>query len=73
MRRSRAFFPPAPSHFNNLIGNTVKCGGPGLKVGVDEVGGEVQIPVEGTGSGVPNSGNEAVFHRYEQQKHGVGL
>ncbi|MCK9342613.1 MAG: ATP-binding protein, partial [Massilibacteroides sp.] len=60
--------------FNNLIGNAIKHGGPDVKVAVrvEEQNGEVQISVEDTGPGVPDEDKKAIFHRYEQQKRGVG-
>jgi PAS domain S-box-containing protein len=60
--------------FNNLIGNAVKHGGPDVKVAVrvEECDDEVQISVEDTGPGVPDEDKKAIFHRYEQQKRGVG-
>ena len=63
-----------PVIFNNLIGNAVKHGGPDVEVEirVDEVDGEVRVSVEDTGQGVPDMEKEAIFHRYEQQKRGVG-
>ncbi|NLM29780.1 MAG: PAS domain-containing protein [Methanomicrobiales archaeon] len=63
-----------PVVFNNLIGNAVKHGGSDVEVEirVDEVDGEVQISVEDTGPGVPDSEKDAIFRRYEQQKRGVG-
>lgn len=63
-----------PVIFDNLIGNAVKHGGPDVevKIRVDEVNGEVQVSVEDTGQGVPDMEKEAIFHRYEQQKRGVG-
>ncbi|MCM2466887.1 PAS domain S-box protein [Methanoculleus oceani] len=63
-----------PVVFNNLIGNAVKHGGPDVRVTVrvEGVNGEVQISVEDTGPGVPDADKEAIFHRYEQHKRGVG-
>ena len=63
-----------PVVFNNLIGNAIKHGGPGVEVAVrvEDLNGEVQISVEDTGPGVPDEDKEAIFHRYEQQKRGVG-
>jgi len=63
-----------PVVFNNLIGNAVKHGGPGVEIAVrvaDE-GGFVRVSIEDTGPGVPNCEKDAIFHRYEQQKRGVG-
>ncbi|PKL57297.1 MAG: hypothetical protein CVV35_00835 [Methanomicrobiales archaeon HGW-Methanomicrobiales-6] len=63
-----------PVVFNNLIGNAIKHGGPdvGVAVRVEECGDEVRISVEDTGPGVPDEDKEAIFHRYQQQKRGVG-
>lgn len=60
--------------FNNLIGNAVKHGGPGVEIAVrvEEQNGDVLITVEDTGPGVPDGDKEAIFHRYEQKKRGVG-
>lgn len=60
--------------FNNLISNAIKHGGPDVEVAVrvEELNGEVQISVEDTGPGVPDEEKEAIFHRYEQHKRGVG-
>ncbi|MDV2480724.1 PAS domain S-box protein [Methanoculleus sp. Wushi-C6] len=59
---------------SNLIGNAVKHGGPGVAVTVrtEDAGEFVRVSVEDTGPGVPDGEKEAVFHRYEQQKRGVG-
>ncbi len=63
-----------PVVFDNLIGNAMKHGGPDIDVAirVEAVDGEVQISIEDTGPGVPDGEKEAIFHRYEQQKRGVG-
>jgi PAS domain S-box-containing protein len=60
--------------FDNLIGNAVKFGGPGvaIAIGTEEEGGFVRVTVDDTGPGVPDSEKNAIFHRYEQQKRGVG-
>ncbi|MDN7025781.1 PAS domain S-box protein [Methanoculleus sp. FWC-SCC1] len=60
--------------FTNLIGNAVKFGGPDvtITVRVDEEDGFVRVTVADTGPGVPDEEKEAIFHRYEQQKRGVG-
>ena len=60
--------------FTNLIGNAVRFGGPGVVVAVrvEEKDGLVQVSVEDTGPGVPDDEKDAIFHRYEQQKRGVG-
>ncbi|MCK9277916.1 MAG: PAS domain-containing sensor histidine kinase [Methanoculleus sp.] len=63
-----------PEVFVNLIGNAVKHGGPDVAVtirtGEDE--GCVWVSVEDTGPGVPDDQKEAIFHRYEQKRRGVG-
>jgi len=63
-----------PVVFNNLIGNAIKHGGPDVEIAVrvEEVNGGVQVSVEDTGPGVPDEDKEAIFHRYEQHKRGVG-
>jgi PAS domain S-box-containing protein len=63
-----------PEVFSNLIGNAVKHGGPGVAVTIrtedaDEL---VRVSVEDTGPGVPDDEKDEIFHRYEQQKRGVG-
>lgn len=60
--------------FNNLIGNAVKHGGPGVTVTVrvEEMDSNVLVSVEDTGPGVPDEAKKAIFHRYEEQKRGVG-
>jgi PAS domain S-box-containing protein len=63
-----------PVVFTNLIGNAIKHGGPGVEVAVavEEENGEVLVTVADTGPGVADGDKEAIFHRYEQQKRGVG-
>ncbi|KAF5087460.1 Adaptive-response sensory-kinase SasA [anaerobic digester metagenome] len=63
-----------PVVFNNLLGNAMKHGGLGVGVAirVEEKDGEVLVTVEDTGPGVPDEEKEAIFHRYQQQKRGVG-
>jgi len=63
-----------PEVFNNLIGNAIKHGGPDVRIAirVEECDDEVRISVEDTGRGVPDEDKKAIFHRYEQQKRGVG-
>ncbi len=60
--------------FNNLISNAVKHGGPGVEitVRVEDAGETVLVSVEDTGPGVPDTDKDAIFHRYEQKKRGVG-
>ena len=59
---------------NNLIGNAVKHGGPGVEIAVrvEEKDGMVRVSVEDTGPGIPDDEKQAIFHRYEQKKRGVG-
>ena len=63
-----------PVVFNNLIGNAVKHGGPGVEIAVrvEEEDGFVRVSVEDDGPGVPDEEKDAIFRRYEQQKRGVG-
>jgi PAS domain S-box-containing protein len=63
-----------PEVFTNLIGNAVKHGGPGVAVAVrtEEEDGFVRVTVADTGRGVPDGQKGEIFHRYEQQKRGVG-
>ncbi|MDN7025775.1 PAS domain S-box protein [Methanoculleus sp. FWC-SCC1] len=60
--------------FANLIGNAVKFGGPGVEVAVrvEEEDGLVRVSIEDTGPGIPDTDKQAVFHRYEQKRRGVG-
>ncbi len=60
--------------FNNLIGNVVRFGGPEVvvTVRVEEEDGSVVVTVADTGPGVPDDEKDAIFHRYEEQKRGVG-
>ncbi len=60
--------------FANLIGNAVKFGGPGVEVAIrtEEADGLVRVSVEDTGPGIPDADKQAVFHRYEQKRRGVG-
>jgi PAS domain S-box-containing protein len=63
-----------PEVFSNLIGNAVKYGGPGVAITIrtEDVNGLVRVSVEDTGPGVPDEEKDAIFHRYEQKKRGVG-
>jgi PAS domain S-box-containing protein len=63
-----------PEVFSNLIGNAMKHGGPDVAVTVrtEEKDGCVLVSVEDTGPGVPDDEKDAIFHRYEEQKRGVG-
>ncbi len=60
--------------FNNLIGNAVKHGGLDVEitVRVEDMDEFIRVTVEDTGPGVPDDEKDAIFHRYEQQKRGVG-
>jgi PAS domain S-box-containing protein len=60
--------------FDNLIGNAVKHGGPGVEITVrtEDTDGCVLVSVEDTGPGVPDEEKDAIFHRYEKKKRGVG-
>ncbi|WP_292366216.1 MULTISPECIES: PAS domain-containing sensor histidine kinase [unclassified Methanoculleus] len=71
-----------PEIFTNLIGNAVKHGGPGVKIGITvedaEEEGMVQVSVADTGPGVPDDAKEAMFSRFEQGEtrgsgQGLGL
>ncbi|KLK88899.1 histidine kinase [Methanoculleus sediminis] len=67
-----------PEIFTNLIGNSIKFGGPEVEItiGVEERDGEVQISVEDTGPGIPDGLKEAIFMRFgksRQRKSGQGL
>ena len=63
-----------PEVLSNLIGNAVKHGGPGVAITVrtEDTDGFVRVTVADTGPGVPEIDKQAIFHRYEQQKRGVG-
>ncbi len=69
-----------PTVFMNLIGNSVKFGGPDVEIVVraEERDGEVLISVEDDGPGVPDDVKEKLFHRFERGKargkgDGLGL
>jgi PAS domain S-box-containing protein len=66
--------------FMNLIGNSVKFGGPDVEIVVraEERDGEVLVTVEDTGPGVPDDVKEKLFQRFERGKargrgDGLGL
>ena len=66
--------------FMNLIGNSVKFGGPDVEIVVraEERDGEVLVTVEDNGPGVPDEMKEKLFHRFERGKargkgDGLGL
>jgi len=70
--------PLLPEVFTNLIGNSIKFGGPEVEVAVrvEESGDEVRVSVEDTGPGIPDGMKEAVFMRFgqsRQRKSGQGL
>jgi len=60
--------------FANLIGNAAKFSWPDVAIAIrtDETNGGLLVSVEDTGPGVPDEDKEAIFHRYEQKKRGVG-
>jgi len=69
-----------PTIFTNLIGNSVKFGGPDVEIVVraKEWGGEVLVSVEDNGPGVPDDVKGKLFHRFERGKargrgEGLGL
>jgi PAS domain S-box-containing protein len=64
--------------FVNLIGNSIKFGGPDVKITVkaEEIEGNVLISVEDTGCGIPDEQKQAVFtvfQRNSQKASGRGL
>ncbi len=64
--------------FTNLIGNSLKFGGPevGITIRVEEWESEVGITVEDTGPGIPDDLKPRVFQRYQRgttKKSGKGL
>jgi PAS domain S-box-containing protein len=63
-----------PEVLSNLIGNAMKHGGPAVVVTIrtEEADGFVRVTVADTGPGVPDDEKDAIFHRYEEQKRGVG-
>ncbi|MDN5340653.1 MAG: hypothetical protein PWQ30_1762 [Euryarchaeota archaeon] len=67
-----------PEVFTNLIGNSIKFGGPEVEitVRVEENDGEVVVSVEDTGPGIPDAMKDAIFMRFgqsRQRKSGQGL
>ncbi len=61
--------------FNNLIGNAVKFGEPGVEINVrvEKGDGKVLVSVEDTGPGIPDEVKEKLFTRFERGKaHGRG-
>ena len=64
--------------FANLIGNSIKFGGPDVKITVkaEEQDGKVLVSVEDTGCGIPDEQKQAVFtvfQRNSQKASGRGL
>jgi signal transduction histidine kinase len=66
--------------FTNLIGNSLKYGGPSVRVQVliKDLGKMVEISVEDDGPGIPDSQKEKVFNRFSRGDHdcsgkGLGL
>lgn len=67
-----------PTIFTNLIGNSVKFGGPDVEITIraEERESEVLVSVEDNGPGVPDDVKEKLFHRFERgnaRKKGEGL
>ncbi|KAF5090276.1 Adaptive-response sensory-kinase SasA [anaerobic digester metagenome] len=67
-----------PEVFTNLIGNSIKFGGPEVEVTIrlEENDGEVVVSVEDTGPGIPDAMKDAIFMRFGQSrshKSGQGL
>lgn len=66
--------------FTNLIGNSLKFGGPSVRVQVriEDLGEMVRVCVEDDGPGIPDSLKEKVFNRFQRGAHnhsgkGLGL
>jgi len=70
-----------PQIFTNLIGNTAKHGGPGVRVAVTVEGldeGAVVVTVADTGPGIPDAMKGAILYRFERENgrrgsQGLGL
>ncbi|WP_164913629.1 PAS domain S-box protein [Methanoculleus taiwanensis] len=69
-----------PEVFTNLIGNSVKFGGPEVEVRilVDEEDENVIVTIEDTGPGIPDDLKRSIFHRFERGNNpasgeGLGL
>ncbi|MDD1715907.1 MAG: ATP-binding protein, partial [Methanolinea sp.] len=62
--------------FTNLIGNSVRYGGPGVQVeiAVSPVRiGEVSVSIADTGPGIPDELKRVIFQRFSQiESHGTG-
>jgi len=66
--------------FTNLIGNSLKFGGPTVRVQVriEDLGKMVRVSVEDDGPGIPDSQKEMIFNRFQRGEHscsgkGLGL
>ena len=67
-----------PEIFTNLIGNSVKFGGPKVEVWITvaEDGGKVEVEVSDSGPGIPDDLKSHIFHRFQRgpsKKSGKGL
>lgn len=62
--------------FTNLIGNSVRYGGPGVQVEIDVSPvriGEVSVSIADTGPGIPDELKRVIFQRFSQiESHGTG-
>jgi len=66
--------------FRNLIGNSAKFGGPGVRVWirVTDVGDQVTVSIEDNGPGIPDELKSVIFNRFQRGKttrsgKGLGL
>ncbi|MDN7013737.1 PAS domain-containing sensor histidine kinase [Methanoculleus sp. FWC-SCC3] len=67
-----------PEVFTNLVGNSIKFGGPDVTVAirVEDMDGEVLVSVEDTGPGIPDDVKPTLFSRFRKgvsSKSGKGL